>query len=120
MIHIEMFENFIQKYSPKEVCDYIREITPHGDDVPEFFLEKIMKSRKLFHIRVVHIEELLKSDPDLKEYIDSEDKRYDDDDVDPNDMGNPVVILNGEVLDGYSRISELLRKGDNEVTAYIA
>jgi len=118
MRHLKIYEEYTQKFTAKEVGDYIREITPEPENVPEFFIEKILKSGKEFELKSVKIKDLLVSDPDLKEYVSSDEDRYEE--PVEEDLSNPIVVLDNEVLDGYSRISTMFKRGEEEIQAYTA
>jgi hypothetical protein len=63
---------------------------------------------------------LLQTDPDFMEYYESGDVRYsDEDDIDPADIDNEIVVVNGELLDGYSRAATLLRRGVETTNAFV-
>ena len=63
---------------------------------------------------------LLKTDPDFKEYYDSGEERYDEYDVSPRDLSLEIVVVDGVLLDGYSRVANLLRNGEKTTSAFIA
>jgi hypothetical protein len=63
---------------------------------------------------------LLQTDPDFMEYYESGDVRYsDEDDIDPSDIDSEIVVVNGELLDGYSRAATLLRRGVETTNAFV-
>lgn len=105
--------------SPKRISKYIEEITPDKDMVPHYFLKVIKESKKKFCKTKLKIEDLLRSDADLREYVESGEKRYEDDDVDISDLDFPIVVLNGEVLDGYSRIAQHIDNGFDDIIGYV-
>lgn len=99
MKHLQTFENFSQKddmYSDEYVIDLIKNITPEETDIPDYFIEKLIKGRK-FKRMTLKIEDLLKSDASFKEYIDSKERRYDEEDIDRDDLDHPIVVVDGEV-----------------------
>lgn len=107
-------------YSGREVNRYIKDITPEESDIPDYFMNNFIAPRK-FRIQKVKIGDLLKSDPSFKEYYDSEDDRYEDEEyMDHNDLYNYATIVDGEVMDGYNRMSVLKRGGEDFVDAYVA
>jgi predicted DNA-binding transcriptional regulator YafY len=121
MKHIKLFEEFItesQIYSGKQVNQHIKDITPEESDLPDYFMKKMIQPRK-FRIEKINLKDLLK-DSSFKEYYDSKEKRYDDDEVSPRDLDLELVVVDGELMDGYSRASELLRRGEKEADAYVA
>jgi hypothetical protein len=109
-------------FTGEEIADYIAHITPDNSNIPVFFLKQIIESGKIFKRQIVSIAKLLSTDQDLKSYVESEESRYDDEDYvpDPNDLNNPIVIFNNEVVDGYSRIAEHYRLGEDKITAYVS
>jgi len=115
--------------TPNQVARYINDNTPENDNIPHYYLDMIKRSGKKFELKTVKISDLLKSDPSLKEYIvdNGESHRYDMNNDDENehipdrdDLDLPIVVLNGEVLDGYSRANEHYYNGDDEIRAYVA
>ena len=106
--------------SPKYVIRYIKEITPNKEDIPHHFLDMIRKSNTEFCLKYIDIEELLSSDDDLREYVENTiDNRYDEDEVDMNDLYQPIVVLNGECLDGYSRVKGHIDIGETRIEGFI-
>lgn len=126
--NIKYFQEFInegyvdpEKMNSKEIAEYISMITPSEHDVPDFFISNIKKSGKEFFLRTIKIKDLIENDPSLKEYIESQEERYgDDSDYSPEEMEltYPIVIFNGEVVDGYSRTSTLYKRGKETIEAY--
>ena len=115
------------KLSPQEVANYIEEITPNEEDIPHFFISKILESNKMFELKKFSIDELLRSDSDLKQFVEASIKddwsrySYDSDEnyePNPEELQNPIVVLEGEVLDGYSRVLEHVRAGEDYIWAY--
>lgn len=110
----------------KEVNQHIKDVTPDEEDLPIHFMKDIIAKRK-FVIKNVNLNDLLNTDPSFKEYFDSGEERYDyegDPDFehvpDPDDIYNEIVVVDGELLDGYSRASALLRNGENTAVAFVA
>lgn len=118
---MKSFTEFLNESSIKgsEVWRHIKDITPNREDVPTGFKKDIV-SRKFKNVDDFDMESLLKTDPDFKEYYDSGEERYDEDDVSPRDLSNEIVVIDGILLDGYSRVSTLLRKGEKTTVAYVA
>lgn len=109
----------------KEIIDYITDITPSESDVPNFFFTQIEKSNKKFIKTKVKIEDVLKADSSLKEYVDSGEERYGEDgdsDHEPHydDLDLPIVIFDGEVVDGYNRTSVHYHSGQKFIEAYVS
>lgn len=115
-------ENNNQIFSGEYVSDHICDITPEDSDIPDFFIDKYIKPNK-FILSKVKISDLLESDLDFKEYVDSGEDRYGDlDEYDApifDELYYPVVVVDGEVLDGYSRMAHLKTLGVDEVDAYV-
>lgn len=118
MKHLRLYETF-DTYSDKYVIDHIKEITPHKEDIPTFFIDKFIKGRQFNRVEV-DINDLVKSDASFKEYIDSGEERYDQDEKDPDSLDNELVVVDGEVMDGYSRSAQLLRQGQETTMAFVA
>lgn len=111
--------------SPEEINDYISDLTPNDSDVPDYFMDLIKKSGKKFELKTVQIQDLLKSDKALEEYVNSGEKRYGENgvsDIEPyeEDLDNPIVIFNDEVVDGYSRTSTLFHRGEKTIKAWVS
>ena len=111
-------------YSGDFVSSYIIDISNDaGNDVPDFFIDEYIKNNS-FSLEKISIDEILKSDDDLKEYFDYGEDRYDfaeDTDEYPHydNLFNPIVVFNDKVLDGYNRILILSRFNIKEVNAYV-
>jgi hypothetical protein len=109
-------------YNAKEVIDYIKDLETPENDVPDYYFGLIKKAKAKFVIKTVNIEELLKNDKSLKEYVDSGEDRYEDSEYPPHedDLNNPIVIFNGEVIDGYNRTSRHYHNGEKTIQAYVS
>jgi hypothetical protein len=108
----------------EEIIQYITDITPEVHDVPDYFFELIRKSRKRFERKRLKIKDLLKQDKSLEEYVMSGESRYPDEEndyiPDPEDINNPIVVFDGEVIDGYNRTAEHYRAGSEYINAYVS
>lgn len=115
-------ENASKIYTGDYVANHIIDITPEESDVPYYFIDNFIKPNN-FILSIVKISDLLKNDKDLEEYVNSGEDRYGnlDEYETPliDDIYYPIVIVNGEVLDGYSRITSLKLLGDDEVEAFV-
>jgi hypothetical protein len=114
-----------QTMSAEEVCDYIKRITPNESDVPDYFLNLIMKSNKTFVKKKLSVKQLLKQDSDLRNYVESGEERYGDDqegEYEPHweELYNPIVVFNGEVVDGYSRVAAHYNADNDTIYGYVA
>lgn len=106
-------------WSGKEVNQHIRDITPDESDIPDYFMDKLIKHRK-FKIQEISLENLLNTDPSFKEYFEGGEERYDQEEMDSNELYNELVIVDGQLLDGYNRASTLLRSGEKTAHAFVA
>lgn len=104
--------------SGEEVWDHIVGITPEEDDIPWGFEDQI-KDRE-FQMTKIDLKKLLKTDPDFKAHYKGGEQRYHDDEVSEYDLDFELVVVNGELLDGYSRASTLLRKGITKAYGYVS
>lgn len=109
----------------QEIADYIYDITPNKSDVPEYFINQVIKSNKTFKYKMVSIKDLLMSDPSLEEYVESNEERYGDDsenEYEPtySELLQPIVVFNGEVIDGYSRVASHYHSREDLIYAYIS
>jgi 8-oxo-dGTP pyrophosphatase MutT (NUDIX family) len=101
------------------IWQHIVDITPNEDDIPWGFKKKIKQAD--FNVdNNFDLESLLNTDPDFKEYYESGDERYgEDDDMDESDLYHDIVVVDGELLDGYSRAATLLRNGETRTSAFV-
>lgn len=109
----------------EEINDYLREITPEDSDVPDYSMEQIKKSGKKFELKTIEIPTLLQGDPSLREYVMSGEERYGEEgesDYEPHEdeLDTPIVVFNGEVVDGYSRTSTLYHRGVTKIKAWVS
>jgi len=111
-------ENDSKTYSGEWVAEHIRDITPYEEDVPNYFIDKYVLPN-IFVLKTVNIEDILESDSDFAEYFNSGSTRYEEDEVNEQDLEYEVVIVNGEVMDGYNRMTVLYNSGIEEVEAYV-
>lgn len=111
-----VYEN--NTYSGDEVADYIEEITPEESDIPDYFIDTYIRPNDGWELKQIKLKDLLK-DKDFKEYYNSGEERYDEYEVDPDDLYNDLVVYKGQLLDGYSRASKMLRDGEKTAGAYI-
>jgi hypothetical protein len=118
-------ESAEDKLSTEEVISYITDITPNDSAVPDYFFSLVRKSKKNFFKKRIKIKDLLDADRSLKEYVMSGEKRYGEEgeskiDPLPEDLYNPIVVFDGEVIDGYNRTSVLYHTGEEFIDAYIS
>lgn len=108
-------------FSGEEVNRHIESITPDESNLPGYFMNTLIKPRK-FKIQQVDLNKLLNTDPDFKAYYDDGDfeDRYEYDDLDPEGLYTELVVVDGELLDGYNRASMLLHKGESYAYAFVA
>lgn len=102
-----------------EVWRHIKDITPYKEDIPGGFKKDII-DRTFKNVDDFDMKSLLKTDPDFKDYYEGGETRYDEDEVSPRDLSNEIVVVDGTLLDGYSRVSTLLRNGEKTTNAYVA
>ncbi len=111
--------------STSDMINYIKDLTPSDSDHPDYSLGLIKRSGKEFKLKTLKIKDILKMDKDLNDYIKSGEIRYGDggiSDLEPYDdeLDQPIVIFNNEVVDGYSRTSTLYKRGVKNIQAWIA
>jgi len=119
---VHSFESFVNESLERkgsEIWKYVKDITPEKDNIPHGFKDKIVK-RKFEYVEKFDLKSLLKTDRDFKEYYNSKENRYEYDDLPISDLLQPIVVVDGELLDGYSRSSDLLRNGDGKAEAFVA
>lgn len=120
MNHIKEFESFKSEekiFTGGEIAEYIREISEEGEE-PDFFIDKYVLPNNFKRMQI-DLFELLEKDPDFKSYFDSGESRYEDDEMDVDDLNLPIVVFNDVLIDGYNRSSINLRNGDPIVSAYV-
>lgn len=105
------------RISGNKVNDHIRNITPDANSLPTWYMDKLISPRE-FELKKVRLKELLNSDPDFKDYFDSNEVRYDNEDH--LNLDHALVVVDGELLDGYSRASEMIRNGEEFGNAFVA
>lgn len=118
-------------YEGQWVAEYIEEISPEGS-APESWIPRYILPNT-FELKVVDINALLE-DPSFKEFFDSYSPRYKysefdgfyvDADYNPVDfvseetLYSPIVIVDGSIIDGYSRAAELLLAGASTIEAFV-
>jgi hypothetical protein len=106
-------------FSGEEVNRHIESITPDESDIPDWFMDKIIAPRT-FKIEEINLNDLLNTDSSFEEYFESGEERYDQEEMDPNELYQELVVVDGILLDGYNRASTLLRMGDNTAYAFVA
>jgi len=111
--------------SAEEIGDYIERITPHESNIPNYFIKLIKQSNKNFVKKKLSVSQLLKKDRDLRDYVKSGEERYGDDaenEYEPHweELDNPIVVFNGEVLDGYSRVAAHYKADNDTIYGYVA
>jgi hypothetical protein len=106
-------------FSGEEVNRHIESITPDESDIPDWFMDKIIAPRT-FKVEEISLNDLLHTDSSFEEYFDSGEERYDQEEMDHNELYQELVVVDGILLDGYNRASTLLRMGDNTAYAFVA
>lgn len=127
MKYIKLFETFINEsvMSAKQVTDYIKDLTPEDSDHPDYSIAQIKKSKKNFELKTLKIADILKMDKYVNDYVKSGEVRYGEggeSNLEPHDdeLDQPIVIFDNEVVDGYSRLSTLHKKGVKTIQAWIS
>lgn len=119
------FEDFLNEsyiFTAKDIIAYITDLETPENDIPDYYFDLIKKAKAKFELKTVDIEDLLKQDKSLKEYVDSKEDRYEHSEYPPldDDLSNPIVIFNGEVIDGYNRTSKNYHNGEKTIKAYVS
>lgn len=116
-------EHSSNRLSSEEIIDYIKTISDNpATTIPDYFLTLIEREGCDFELRRLSIEELLENDSDLREYVENDEDRYEEEDYVPHysEIDNPIVILNGEVIDGYNRTLVKYQSGEEFIDAYVS
>lgn len=131
-IRIKARDNKI--YSGEEIAQYMKDITPLEENKPTLFASIAKKYNfKLVKIPMNElIPKYINNDVGAMEYIEGMNRRYygsnfngwytDNDepvDIKEEDLNNPIVIVGGELLDGYSRVVEHIRRNKSYISAYV-
>jgi hypothetical protein len=123
MKYVKRFDDYVLESAEvrkgSDIWKYVKDITPEKENIPDGFKDKISK-RKFEYVDKFDLKSLLKTDRDFKAYYDGKENRYEYDDLPTRDLLQPIVVVDGELLDGYSRSSQLLRKGNDEAEAFVA
>jgi hypothetical protein len=126
------------KYSGKDIAEYIYDITPDKELVPDSWIKLYVLPNDGWEVKKFKVSDLIDSDPAFAEYLDcaltDNYHRYIFDktegayvDADSNLLPEielddiyrlPAVVYNGIVLDGYSRISEQVLLDEEYIYAY--
>ncbi len=127
MGYFKLFENYVNEAykTADQINRYMSEVTPDESDVPDYFMSLIKKSGKKFELKTVKIKDLLDADKSLEEYVLSGEIRYGENgesEYEPfeGELDNPIVIFNGEVVDGYSRTSTLYHRDVKTIQAWVS
>ena len=121
-IKFEEFLNESDIFTAKDIISYITDLETPENDIPDYYFDLIKKANTKFELKTVNIEDLLRRDASLKEYVDSKEDRYENSEYPPHedDLSNPIVIFNGEVIDGYNRTSKNYHNGEKTIEAYVS
>lgn len=113
------YYNSLEYYTGKEVAEYIKDITPDEDMIPDYFIRKYVLPNNEWELKNIYLNDLLKSDESFLEYFNSKEDRYYGYDMIKKELNFPLVIYKGIVIDGYSRASKLIRMGEDIAKAYV-
>jgi hypothetical protein len=127
MKYVKTYESFLTEatMSAGEIIRYVKDLTPSDSDHPDYYLSLIKKSGKSFELKTLKIADVLKMDKHVNDYVESGEIRYGEggiSDLDPYDdeLDQPIVIFNQEVIDGYSRLSTLHKRGVKNIQAWVS
>jgi hypothetical protein len=115
----ESILNEYKTYTGKEVIQHLEDITPEESDLPDYFINKYIKPNDGWELKPVDLRKLLKTDKNFAEYYKSGEARYKDDEVSELDLDQELIVYKGELLDGYSRASTMLKRGDKYADAFV-
>lgn len=126
MKHLKLFENHNRVYTGQEVSDeFVSLGEGHGDPHhTEIMSERIKKWD--YTLEEVSIQNILSSDIDLKHFIgqmDDDDNEFYEEEMEDN-YDSPIIIAqwhneDKSVIDGYHRIAQHIRNGDDKINAYV-
>ena len=114
----------------KDVAEHVDEISRETDESGEGMKlsedEKSKISEREYKEENVDLNKLLESDPDFKAAHEARNEagglasRYKGQELSNEELDQPVTVIDGELIDGYSRASELLSQGESEAGGYVA
>jgi len=95
----------------KNIINTIIEDTP-GDRVPKHHIKDLNKYKPNFYITTIKISDIWETHPEVKQTIMSlvESPRYISKDKECV-SDKPIIMFNGKVIDGYSRLSRHIING---------
>jgi len=95
----------------KDIIATIIDDTP-GDRVPKHHIKDLNQYKPNFYITTIKITDIWETHPEVKQTIMSLVKapRYTDKDKDCI-SDKPIIMFNGKVIDGYSRLSRYIING---------
>lgn len=111
-------ENNENIFSGTFVNKHIKSLTTDHNDLPDYFMKNIIKPKK-FKIKEIDLLNLLQTDVSFKEYYEHGKNRYEDDEVHHDDLYSLIVVVDGELMDGYNRSSELLKNGITKTMGFV-
>jgi hypothetical protein len=101
-------------YNGKYISDEAVDMGSDQGGISDFTAKRIAKED--YVIEEVSIADLRESDPDLNDYLNS-DEGIRDFEGEPFKM-EPIVSSTGEILDGYNRIAQRLADGEEKIEVY--
>lgn len=111
-------------YSGEQIAQYMIDITPR-EEKPDFFANIARKHK--FELKKIPMSELIDKyiggDVGVMEYIEADEDRYEyANEVEPSssDLYYPIVIADGELLDGYNRVLQHIRQDIDYIDAYVS
>lgn len=113
--------------SGEEVVNYVEEVERTKDD-EDYRLSGYMRGvigNQEYALQDVKIKDLLKRDPDLKEYVRANEQRYPDGVPEEENIDYPIVVgawgdKQNVVLDGYNRTLTKYQNGEEYIQAWVA
>lgn len=115
--------------SGQEVADYVEEVQNLKTDGEFEPLSSYMRgviANQNYELNVIKIKDLLKNDPDLRDYVEAGEQRYQNaEEMDQDNIELPIVVGTwgdqvGVVLDGYNRTLTKYQRGDEVIEAWIS
>ena len=127
MVYVKTYESFLieKTMSSDKMINYIKSLTPSDSDHPDYSLDLVKRSGKSFELKTLKVKDVMKMDQNVRNYVMSGEVRYGEggeSDLVPYDdeLDNPIVIFNNQVIDGYSRTATYYRKGINNIQAWVS
>jgi len=89
--------------------------------LPTHHINDLQKTNTKFYKKEVYIDSIFETHPEVKNTIMLlvDNPRYDEQTLHPSMADQPIIIFNGKLIDGYSRLSRSIINKKNTIIALI-